>query len=485
VGHTEKVVVIGAGISGLACALRLRQLGLCPLVLEASSRPGGVIQTVRRNGFLFELGPQCPRFPESVWSLVRSLGLENHFIAGDPKATRYILKDATLQLAPFSPGGLLSTRLLSAKSKFRLLTEGFRRSSPPPQEESLAEFVARKFGAEVLEYLVDPLVSTVFLGDARKMGMQSAFPSLVEWERTSGSLIRGALRSRKSRSNSEPPRDSAPSANSKLKSGNLHVTDSLPSLGSFQSGMAALPERLAEELKDAIRYNQKIESVALSSAGGNAASRSWEIHLQTGEPISAESLVLAVPAFAAAPLLQRCAPQVVSLLQAVEYAPICAVASAYYRSQVSHDLQGFGFMVPRAERRQTICTFWNSSLFPGRAPAEHVLMTTFAGREATDAVFSISESDCAQLIEAENAKTLGITGQPVDRMIWRSARALPQYNVGHARRVLQIAEAVSALPNLQIVGNFLTGRSIGDCVQIASRAAENLHSRLCGENVQA
>ena len=373
---------------------------------------------------------------------------------------------------------------LGCSALIRLLTEGFRQSSPPPQEESLAEFVARKFGAEVLDYLVDPLISTIFFGDARKMGMQSAFPALVEWERTCGSLVRGAIRSRKSRRNSEPPRDSASSANPQLKSGNLRVTDSLPSLGSFQFGMAALPERLAEELKDAIRYNQKIESVTLSSAGGSAVSRSWEIQLQIGEPISTESLVLAVPAFAAATLLANSAPQVASLLQAVEYAPICVVASAYYRSQVSHNLRGFGFMAPRAEKRQIICTFWNSSLFPGRVPAEHVLMTAFAGREATDAVFSTSENECAQLIEAENAKTLGITGQPIDRLVSRSARALPQYNVGHAPRVLQIAEALRALPNLQIVGNFLTGRSIGDCVQIAFRAAENLHGRLCGENVQ-
>jgi len=455
----QKVVVIGAGLSGLAGAFRLRQLGRRPLVLEASSRPGGVIETVRRNGFLFELGPQCPRFPQSVWSLVCALGLESKFIAGDPKATRYILKDGTLQLVPFSPGGLLSTKLLSAKSKFRLLSEAFRSSPPPPQEETLAEFVERKFGPEVLNYLVDPLVSTVFFGDAGKMGMQSAFPALVEWESGSG-LMRGALRARKSRSNT--------------------VTDSLPSLGSFQTGMTALTERLAEELKDSIRYNRKIESLTVSNSGNGR----WEIRLENAESIAAESLILAVPAFAAAALLETSAPQISLLLNAIEYAPICAVAAAYNRSQVAHDLQGFGFMAPRAEKRQTICTFWNSSLLTGRAPAGKVVMTTFAGREGKDPVFSASENECAQIIERENAETLGITGPPVDRAVWRSARALPQYNVGHAQRVLQISEALRALPNLQIVGNFLTGRSIGDCAQIASQAAENLHSRLRGENIQ-
>jgi len=195
-------------------------------------------------------------------------------------------------------------------------------------------------------------------------------------------------------------------------------------------------------------------------------------------------VVVAVPAFAAAALLETSAPQISLLLNAIEYAPICAVAAAYNRSQVAHDLQGFGFMAPRAEKRQTVCTFWNSSLLTGRAPAGKVVMTTFAGREGKDPVFSASENECAQIIERENAETLGITGPPVDRAVWRSARALPQYNVGHAQRVLQISEALRALPNLQIVGNFLTGRSIGDCAQIASQAAENLHSRLRGENIQ-
>jgi len=478
-GYTEKVVVIGAGISGLACAFRLKQLGLRPLVLEASSRPGGVIETVRRNGFLFELGPQCPRFSTSAWSLVHALGLESQFLPGDRKARRYILKRGVLQLAPLSPGGLLSTQLLSAKSKFRLLSEVFRHSSPPPQEESLAEFVERKFGAEVLDYLVDPLVSTVFFGDARKMGMRSAFPALVEWERASGSLIRGALRARKKKRDPAQPPDSAPSLNSASRPGSLRVTDSLPPLGSFQSGMATLPERLAEQLQHNIRYNQKIKSLTSSSAGGR---QTWEIHLQTDEPISAESLILAVPAFSAANLLES-VPQLASLLGAIEYAPICAVAGAYNRSQISHDLEGFGFMAPRAENRQTICTFWNSSLFPGRAPAGKVVLTTFAGREGNDPVFSASESACAQLVEAENAEALGISGPPLDRVVWRSARVLPQYNVGHAQRVPQISEALRGLPNLQIVGNFLTGRSIGDCVQIALQAAENLHSRLHGEGI--
>jgi oxygen-dependent protoporphyrinogen oxidase len=194
VADIRKAVVIGAGITGLACAFRLRQLGIRVLVLEASDKAGGVISTVRRNGFLFEGGPQCPRFPKPVWTLIRELGLKDEFIAGDPRAKRYILRNGKLQGAPFSAGGLLTTSLVSFKSKYGLLSEAFRHSHPPAGEESLAEFVDRKFGAEVLDYLVDPFISTIFFGDPNKMGMHSAFPALVEWEQSRGSVVRGAIR---------------------------------------------------------------------------------------------------------------------------------------------------------------------------------------------------------------------------------------------------------------------------------------------------
>jgi len=476
VGYTEKIVVIGAGISGLACAFRLKQFGLHPIVLEAGERAGGLIQTIRRNGFLFEAGPQCPRFPESVWNLVRHLNLEREFVPGDPKAKRYVLKQGRLHLAPFSPGGLFTTRLIDFQSKLRVLADVFGHSSPPAHEETLAEFVQRKFGTEVLDYLVDPIISTIFFGDSRKMGTESAFPALVQWERNQGSLARGALRTRKPRRGAAKPPVLSPPAPFNSSSGNLRVTDALPSLGSFKSGMGTLPEKLSEQLKDNVRCAQRIEFIDLSRSESTAARNGWEIHLQSGEQISSETLVLAVPAYAAATLLEKTTPKLASLLKAIEYAPACVVSSAYDRSKVSHNLDGLGFMIPRREGLETICTFWNSSLLGGHAPKGRVLMTSFAGRDVSSDLFTMSEEECAQAIEAENARILGIAGSPVDRMVWRNPRALPQYNVGHAGLVREIDDVLRALPNLYLAGNFLTGRSIGDCVQIASRVAENLHS---------
>lgn len=481
-GYTEKVVVIGAGISGLACAFRLKELGIQSLVLEAKERAGGLIATIRRDGFLFETGPQCPRFPPSMWRLVRELDLEGEFVEGDAKAKRYVFRHGRLHPAPFSPSGLITTGLVGLKSKLRILAEPFGYSQPPDHEETLAGFVERKFGAEVLNNLVDPIISTVFFGDARKMGMESAFPALVEWERRSGSVVRGAMRARKSKGNSFSSMDSgskpSPWSASDARRGSLRVTDALPALGSFKTGMAALPEKLAEELRGMIRYEVPVTSIGPRRRDNRTSGSGWQVSVPGGEQIEAEHLVLAIPAHVASRLLEISTPQLASRLKAIEHAPISTVSLAYERSKVSNSLDGFGFMAPRSEGLNMICTFWNSSLFQGRAPEGTVVITSFAARAREGTGGALADQACAQTVEAENARILGITGQPLERMVWKDPQALPQYNVGHRQRVAEMYSILRSLPNLHLIGNFLSGRSIGDCVDVASRVAENLHSQL-------
>jgi protoporphyrinogen/coproporphyrinogen III oxidase len=474
-GYTYKTVVVGAGIGGLACAFRLQQLGVRALVLEASERAGGMVWTERQNGFLYEAGPQCPRFPAAVWRLVGDLGLENEFVAGDPKAKRYILRDGRLHRAPFSPGGLLATGLISARAKYRLLSEGLRYSHAPADEESLAEFVERKFGSEVLNYLADPIVATVFFGDVRKMGMESALPALVEWEKSSGSVVRGAIRARKSKQDVKASGDGHSPDSVHTKNGGLRVTDALPALGSFRGGMGTLIERLAEKLGEDLRFGANVESLTPEREEDAGGKPGWQIRVRGDEELTAESVVLALPAHEAAAVLRQGAPNLSRLLADIEYAPTLVVSSAYERKQVRHGLDGFGFMAPRSEGLRTVCTFWNSSLFPGRTPEGKVLMTSFA--EGAAEWMEGPEEARAQRVEAENAKILGITGAPVDRKVWKYTRALPQYNVGHAKRVKEIRKKLRGLPDFYVAGNYLDGRSIGDCVEAGVQAAEELHSQ--------
>ena len=351
----RKAVVIGAGITGLTCAFRLQQLGIRALILEACAKAGGMISTVRRNGFLFEAGPQCPRFPKSVWMLIRELGLKDEFVASDPRVKRYILRNGELHRAPFSASGLLTTSLVGLKSKYRLLSEILRHSHASAREESLTEFVDRKFGPEVLDYLVDPFISTIFFGDPHKMGMHSAFPALVEWEQTRGSVVRGAIRAyRAKRDRHAKSPAERPTANAaKLQHGDLHVTDGLPSGGSFKEGMGTLVEHLAGKLGKDLQCGVNVKSIA-SQNDGDERRPGWRIRLSSGDEIDADAVVVATPSYAGGPLLLEGLPKLSSLLAAIEHAPMDVVACAFDRKQVRHPLDGFGFMVPRREGWRTI-----------------------------------------------------------------------------------------------------------------------------------
>jgi protoporphyrinogen/coproporphyrinogen III oxidase len=443
-GYKTKVVVVGAGISGLACAFWLKEFGVHSLVLEAKNHPGGAIQTVRRNGFLFEAGPQFPRFPSALWKLVTVLNLEDEFVKGDPKLKRYILHDGRLHLAPFSPAALMLTQLVGLRSKVRILTEGFSFSRAPVLEETLADFVTRKFGAETLNNLVDPFVSTIFQGDPYKMGMKSALPALVEWERNHGSLVRGAILAQRSRGKQASSDSTTRPAG---RGHGLHVTKALPTLGSFQSGMASLPERLADQLSGSLKYNVTINRVAPSYNGNSPIAR-WQLVLSDGLQIETDHLILATPAYVSAQLLSEAIPALALNLRAIEYSPMCVVSFAYHRSSVAHALDGFGFMVPRREKLVTNCTFWNSSVLPGRAPNGKVLLTSFcSGGGDVDASWEMGDERYVRTVERENAKVLGITGGPLDQVVWKNYQALPQYSLGHASRVGAIRDALKGQRN--------------------------------------
>src|SRR5262245_46723832 len=461
-GYKEQVVVVGAGLSGLACGFRLKKLGFAPLVLERSDRPGGLIASIHKNGFLFESGPQCPRFPASARQLVHELKLAGEFVPGPARPKRYVLRYGSLHAVPFSPVGLLATRLVGTATKLRILCDLFGKTRPPDHEETLAEFVRRKFGAEILDNLVEPIVATVFQSDAKRMGMGSALPALVDFERQHGSVLRGAIEARGTQ------KEQAATHRPGTPSGRLHVTDALPGQGSFRQGMAALPERLAEELDESLRYRSEIASIDRAPLGVSG----WRIQLADGEKIETEHLVLAVPAYEAGKHLRGAHPQLAGRLSSVEYSPACVVGLAYNRSQVGHPLDGFGFMVPRREGLNTICTFWNSSLFPQRAPATKVVLTSFARISEDGSPESLTM--LARRVEAENSRVLGISGAPLDRMTWSAARAMPQYAVGHGKLMAEIRSDLASLPNLHLIGNYLSGRSIGDCIEVAEKAAKEV-----------
>jgi oxygen-dependent protoporphyrinogen oxidase len=455
-----QAAVIGAGISGLACAYRLQQLGLEVSIFESNSAPGGMIDSVKKDGVLFEAGPQSFQGTPTLLELIRELGLETQLQKADPRAPRYVLLHHRLRKVPMSPQALLTSTLLNPVSRWKIASEPFKKSRPPTEEESVAAFVRRKFGNEILEYLVAPFVSGVYAGDPEKLSLKAAFPTLEEWERQYGSVLRGALKSR-------PATEKRTGA---------------PPLCSFTHGVAELPRAMAAKLGDALQYEARAVSVNFSTqhsvADGSAGSEIRIVQNGQEQQISANAVVIATPAYAAAHLLETFSPPLARALSGIAYAPVAVVAATYYRQQVGDPLEGFGFLVPRGEKVRTLGTVWNSSLFPGRAHTGGVTITSFIGGATDPDIIQLHEENIAAIVAEENARILGITGPPLEIAVWKYPRALPQYNLGHGHIVQAIRDAERASPGLFFAGNYLEGPAVGKCVENGFQAAEAVRKYL-------
>jgi len=455
-----QAAVIGAGISGLACAYRLQQLGLDVSVFESNSAPGGMIDSVEKDGVLFEAGPQSFQGTPELLELIRELGLEAQLQKADPRAPRYVLLHHRLRKVPMSPQALLASTLLNPVSRWKIASEPFKKSQPPSEEESVAAFVRRKFGNEILEYLVAPFVSGVYAGDPEQLSLRAAFPTLDEWERQYGSVLRGALKSR-------PAREKRMGA---------------PPLCSFTHGVAALPRAIAAKLGDALQYEARAVSVNFSTqhsvADGSTGGEIRIVHNGQEQRCSANAVVIATPAYAAAHLLETFSPQLARTLSGIAYAPVAVVACTYYRQQVGDPLEGFGFLVPRGEKVRTLGTVWNSSLFPGRAHEGGVTITSFIGGATDPDIIQLHEENIAAIVAEENARILGITGPPLEIAAWKYPRALPQYNLGHGHIVEAIRDAERTSPGLFFAGNYLEGPAVGKCVENGFQAAEAVRKYL-------
>jgi len=451
----SRVIVIGGGICGLTCAHRLKRLGAEVTLLESSDHPGGLIGSVEQDGFLFERGPQSFQGTAALLDLIREIGLEGELLEADPAAPRYVLRGGRLQKIPMSPPALMCSSLLGVGSRWKIVSEPFKHTQPPAHEESVAEFVRRKFGHEILEYLVSPFVSGVYAGDPEQLSLRSAFPTLEEWERRFGSILRGAMKSK-------------PANGEKKKA---------PPLCSFRRGLSALPRALASDLGSSVRTGA---CVAKLKRGDNGA-RGFEIHVvENGmnETIEAAAIVLAAPAYVSAQLMQPLSTEAAQLLSGMPYAPVAVAAAGYHANQFSEAPDGFGFLVPRKEKMRTLGTVWNSSLFAGRAPESCVLMTSFLGGATDPALLQKPEEEIAAVANAENRRILHINGAPAVSATWKHAKALPQYNLGHGHIVQRLREVQSEIPGVFFSGNYLEGPAIGKCVEQALRTADAVHERI-------
>jgi oxygen-dependent protoporphyrinogen oxidase len=452
-------IVVGGGISGLVCAYALRKAGVDALLIEVSQRPGGVIQSERREGFLLELGPQSFSGTEALHSLCTELSLESELLEAPPRAPRYVLIEGELRPVPLSPQAFFGSSLIGAGTKATIARDMFSKSHPPEQDESVADFVRRKFSAELLDRLVGPFISGIYAGDPERLSLRSAFPQLHEAEKSTGSVIRGMMRQARAGKKSRRR----------------------PTLKTLREGNETLIRALSAKLGTALRLDTDVTRVEAKREG---TARRFELKIRGSmqeETISTDYLILATPTDVAGRLLGAVNPAFESVLSSIQYAPVAIVSLGYRRSDVGHALDGFGFLVPRSEGLRILGSVWNSSLFPGRAPEGQVLLSSFVGGATDLEATTLSPEKLAALVHREIAPILAIGNAPTFSNVQIYRRALPQYNLGHSERLAELERLRLDAHNLWLVGNYLRGPSIGACVEQSLPVAEQVLERLKGE----
>ena len=446
-----QALVVGGGISGLVCSYTLQKAGIEVVLVEASARPGGVINSVGRDGYLLELGPQSFSDTSQLRRLCAELGIADQLLEAPARAPRYVLANGKLQAVPMSPPAFFTSSLINGSTKWALIRDIFGRSIPPEADESVAAFVRRKFSDQLLDRLVGPFVSGVYAGDPEKLSVRSAFPQLHEAEKAAGSIVRGMMKLAK---NKKEPRERA-------------------TLNTFREGNEGLVSTLANKLgvklltktAAAYIYRQNDGSFHISLEGGS------------NDSVLAKSVIFATPTDVTGRLLAQLDPSFETFLTTIEYAAVAVVSLGYAKKDVGHSLDGFGFLVPRSAGLRILGTVWNSSLFPGRAPEGHALLTTFVGGATDPSAAKLSSEELASLVHREIAPLLAIKNAPTFCNVTIWPRALPQYNLGHADRLASINKKLERLPGIFLTGNYLRGPAIGACVEQALAVAEEVKTK--------
>jgi oxygen-dependent protoporphyrinogen oxidase len=448
----KRTIVIGGGIAGLTAAWRLFEAGLPVTLLEQSGSVGGCIKTLNEQGYLLELGPNTFLNSSSeLWDLAKSAGILDLKIETPEKIgkKRYIFKNDRLMAVPAGPNILFSP-ILSARGRFRLLAEPFikskhaRSSTNAYADESLASFVKRRLGDEVLNYLVTPFVSGIFAGDPERLSVKAIFPKLAEAEKKFGSIFKGMS-----------------SLKSEIKSSGL---------GSFIAGIGTLPLAIESRLKDSIIKNAVVQEISRLNNGYNIR------YAVDGElkNIVADTVICALPAYAAAEVLANIDLNLKKSLQEIEYAPIIVIHTGYKISDIARKLNGFGFLVPRKQRARILGSLWSSTLFKDRSPEGSALFTSFMGGMLDLEALDLNNDDIMRIVQKDMARTLNIKTNPNFACITRYTHAIPQYNLGHLNRINNIEGLHKKYRGLFLTGSYFTGISVAGTIEHANKVANEI-----------
>ena len=463
-----KIAVLGAGISGLSTAFALESLAKQEgleveiVVLEKLERTGGKMMSVKSEGFLCEWGPNgfLDNKPMTL-DLCRSLGVDANLLRSNDNARkRFIYAAETLHRLPEDAASFFKSKLISWPGKIRLGCEMLVSPKRDDDDESLADFARRRLGGEALERLIGPMVSGIFAGDPETMSVRSCFPRIYQLEQDYGGLLKAMAKlGRKKRA--------------ERKAGIQVASAAGPggTLTSFSAGIQELSDALVEKVAAEVRIGSGVTRIEAKQGG-------FLLHLEDETQVEAELVVSAVPAHALSGMLEQADAQASALLKQIPYAPMNVVCFGYQRDKIARDLSGFGYLIAKGEKRNTLGTLWDSSIFPNRAPRGQVLLRSMFGGATNPQAIELSDEEVKQKTMADLQKIMGIDAAPDFVKIFRHRRAIPQYIPGHGKRLVEFDSRLEKLPGLFVTGNAFFGVGINDCVNASNQISGKLISAL-------
>ena len=444
------VAVIGGGISGLATAYLLRRQGHDVVVLERQAHAGGNTLSENFGGFLMEHGPSTVNAAMGeALALSRDLGLESaRCDLGDEVRRRYLVKEGALAGISTHPMGFLLSNYLSLGARLRMMAEITVPRPAAGTEESIAEFCRRRFGSEFTDRIMNPLVGGLYAGRAEQLSVSAVFPRLEELENRFGSISWAAFR-RRLQGRSLPGKR----------------------LYSWREGMGTLPRALMGSLGTTLRTGITVRRIGAVPGG-------FKVDAGADGTIKARTVVIASQPHVAAGLLEGTADDAATAAGNIHAPPLAVVFLGYERRQVDHPLDGLGYLTPTAEKHSLTGAQFSSTMFPGRAPKDHVAITGYLGGTRSPDLGTVSRAEAVDLVRAELADLIGARGRPKVVGVRHWPRSIPQYEIGHAARIATLDSTSESVPGLFVTGNYFDGPSVGSCVARATQTCATVDDYL-------